>query len=101
MIPKGALIPKLVISLAVVILALVPFWQQTAIAIPYDGDISLFRDGLGDFFRDGGAGPSRDVAQGGGNILDSTLMQGFGNMLDRPPGTRRGLDAGQAAPAAS
>ena len=90
--PKGAVIPKLCDQLAVLISALVTFWQQTAIAIPYDGDISLFRDGLGDFFRDGGAGPSRDGAQGGGNKLDS-IMQGFGNMLNRPPGTRRGLDA--------
>jgi hypothetical protein len=33
-IPKGSVIPKLCDQLAVAISALVPFWQQTAIAIP-------------------------------------------------------------------
>src|SRR5262249_38397889 len=40
MLRKGAVTPKLCYQLAVAILALVPFWQETAIAIPYDGDIN-------------------------------------------------------------
>jgi hypothetical protein len=36
---KGAVIPKLRFQLAVAISAVVLFWQQTAVAIPYDGNI--------------------------------------------------------------